>query len=44
VAFDAFTNLQAAFAHLGEMKIKKASVAGYVCRKLAKHLILGNES
>lgn len=39
VVFDAFTQLSGTFEPLTEMKIKKSSVMGVVCRKLAKYLL-----
>lgn len=38
--FHAFDRVLSAFEHISEMKIKKPSVLGKVCRKLAKHLLL----
>eukprot|EP00347_Sterkiella_histriomuscorum_P004973 403358381 len=39
IKYDAFTQLQVAFEQVKEMKIKKPSILGTLCRKLSKYLI-----
>lgn len=37
--YDALSKLNGTFYHIAEMKIRKPTVMGKVCKKIAKHLL-----